>query len=129
MAETTIKVEGLRELLTALRKIDPDLKLEIKQANRQAATVVYNAAIPMVPVRTGRLRASVRVLASQRRGQVAAGKKSVPYAGPIHFGWRAHNIAPNPFLYKALDKRRNEVIRSYERSVDKVVRKAMVTTK
>jgi len=82
-----------------------------------------------VPVRTGRLRASVRVLASQRRGQVAAGKKSVPYAGPIHFGWRAHNIAPNPFLYKALDKRRNEVIRSYERSVDKVVRKAMVATK
>jgi len=129
MDETTIKVEGLRELLTALRKIDPDLKLEIKQANRRAATVVYNAAVPMVPVRTGRLRASVRVLASQRRGQVAAGKKSVPYAGPIHFGWRAHNIAPNPFLYKALDKRRNEVIRSYEQSVDKVVRKAMVTTK
>lgn len=125
------KVEGLRELLSALRKIDPELKLEIKEANREAAQLVYKTALPKVPVghdrkghKAGTLRRSVRVLASQRRGQVAAGRASVPYAGVIHFGWPARHIRPQPFLYDALDARRSQVRRIYERRVAKVIGRA-----
>jgi len=32
---------------------------------------------------------------------VQAGRASVPYAGPIHWGWPARNIEPQPFLTDA----------------------------
>jgi hypothetical protein len=54
---------------------------------------------------------------------VRAGRTSVPYAGPIHFGWPAHNIEPTPFLYDALDQRRSEVIDLYEQRVGDLIRK------
>ena len=48
------------------------------------------------------------------------GKKKVPYAGPIHFGWGRRNIHPQPFLYEALDKRRDEVLDAFALNVQKL---------
>ena len=39
------------------------------------------------------------------------------YAPPIHNGWAAHNISPNPFLATALDRESNQVLAIYGRSV------------
>jgi hypothetical protein len=47
----------------------------------------------------------------------------VPYAGPIHFGWPARNIRPNPFIYQVLDSRRDEVLKLYERRIDEIITK------
>ena len=49
--------------------------------------------------------------------------KSVPYAGVIHFGWPRHNIEPQPFLYDALDRRSDEVIKLYEDRITDLVHK------
>jgi hypothetical protein len=54
---------------------------------------------------------------------VKAGGRLVPYAGPIHFGWPRHNIAPNPFIYDALDDRKAEVIDKYEAHIEALVEK------
>ena len=124
-----IDIDGLKELLSALRKIDPELKLEVKTINRDAARPVFQQALQLVPVRSGRLQRSIRILASQRAGRVAAGKKLVPYAGPIHFGWPARHIAPNLFLFKALDRRRLQVLQVWEKGIDRVIEKAMRRTK
>ena len=53
---------------------------------------------------------------------VRAGFARVPYAGPIHFGWRKRNIQPQPFLYEALDKRRNEVFDRYNKEVRNILK-------
>ncbi len=45
------------------------------------------------------------------------------YAGVIHFGWPRHNIEPQPFLYDALDKRFDEVVRVYEKRITDLVHK------
>ena len=124
-----IRVEGAKELRSALRSIAPELRAEMRAINLEAARVVLPVALARVPVRSGRLRATVRVLASQRAGRIAAGKKLVPYAGPIHFGWPKRHIRPQPFLYEALDSRRTQVIGVYQRRVADVVDKAMRRTK
>ena len=54
---------------------------------------------------------SIRSTKSATRAGIQAGGRGLePYAGPIHFGWRARNIEPQPFLYDALDDRRGEIV-------------------
>lgn len=116
-----ITVEGSKELARDLKKAgDTELLDELKVAHIGGAEMVLHAALPLVPVRSGALRDSLKATATARSGRVKAGKKSVPYAPPIHFGWPARNIAPNPFLYDALDARKGEVIEAYEKAVEKV---------
>lgn len=117
-----IEIEGLDELRRNIRKLEGGVD-DLKAANSSAAKIVENAAAPLVPRRTGRLRMSLRSSGTQRAGVVRAGKASVPYAGPIHFGWRKRNIRPQPFIYEAADRRRSEVLEAYDKQVGDLIRK------
>lgn len=122
MAAESVRVEGLNKLIRTLKKAGADdLLAELKLANQEAARDVENTARPEVPVRTGRLVGSLRSSGTQRAGIVRIGKASVPYAGPIHFGWPKRNIKPQPFLYEALDRRANEIQRLYYERVEKLL--------
>ena len=55
---------------------------------------------------------------------VRAGRAAVPYAGVIHFGWAAHSIAPQPFLYDAADARADEVLAKFHEDINKQARSA-----
>lgn len=117
--DSGIRVDGLVALQKALRSAPPELRKELRLANKAAAQVVATAAKPLAPKRTGRLAASIGARAGQRDASVKAGSASrVPYAGPIHFGWPARGIRPQPFLYKALDRRQNEVRARYEDAIN-----------
>ena len=85
----------------------------MKETHLKAAEVVVNGAVRYVPVRTGKLAASIRAAATMTSGKVRAGSAAVPYAGPIHFGWPARRIKPQPFIYDAMDVRRKEVYELY----------------
>lgn len=122
MPVTGIQVVGGRELQAALRRAGVEVQ-DLKDVHLSAAKVVEAAAEDIVPVLTGRARASIRSAGQRGRGVVRAGYKRLPYIGPIHFGWPGHNIAPNPFLYEAADKRADEVIDLYERRVKKVIQR------
>lgn len=91
---------------------------DMKETHKKAAAIVIDGAKRFVPVRTGRLAASIRDGSTQRMGRVRVGSASVPYAGPIHFGWPSRAIKPQPFIYDALDGRRDEVVRVYVRRID-----------
>lgn len=116
-----IKIEGLRDFVKALRQIDRDLPKEVRQINLDAAEEISGVAKGLVPRRSGNLADSIRALATQRGGQVAAGKLNVPYAGPIHFGWLRHHITPQPFLYNALDSRRDKVLEAYDLQISRLL--------
>jgi hypothetical protein len=116
-----IKIEGLRDLVKDLRKLDENLPKEIRRINFEAAQEVAGAARSLVPHRSGRLEGSIRPLATQRGGQVAAGTAAVPYAGPIHFGWLRRHITPQPFLYSALDGMRDKVFEAYLIQIEKLL--------
>jgi hypothetical protein len=99
-----------------------DLK-DMQRTNKAAAQPVSDRARDIAPHLTGALSRSVRPTATQREGAVLSGSRAVPYAGPIHFGWPARNIEPQPFLYDALDDRRDQVVEVYEARVESLVRK------
>jgi hypothetical protein len=118
-----VQITGLNEVVRDLRRMKQrDILIAIKDANKEAAEKVALQAKVEVPVRSGKLQRSIRPGATQRSGFVKAGSAvRVPYAGPIHFGWFRHHILPQPFLYKALDKRIGEVYAAYERQIEKVI--------
>jgi hypothetical protein len=122
--DQVVKTEilGLREVQRDLNKLGDDTKNEMKDTHKEAAEVVVMGAKRLVPYRTGALAASIRALATKSSGRVRAGSASVPYAGPIHFGWPARRIAPNPFIYDALDDRRDDIREIYEERIDELIR-------
>lgn len=102
MVYAGLKLEGGRNLRRTLREAGSDLT-ELKAANAQAASIVAGRAQSWAPVVSGRLAATVRSSGTKTAGIVRAGnnRKSasgVPYAAPIHWGWKARNIRANPFM-------------------------------
>jgi hypothetical protein len=119
-APARVQVTGAKELRKALKHMDADLK-DLTKINKAAAEDVAREARSIVPRRSGRLQKAIKSSASRASGKVAAGSRLVPYAGPIHFGWRRRNIEPQPFIYDALDERRDEVVARYEKEVADLV--------
>lgn len=122
------KITGADEVRRKIRRMQDALsktaaKSELKDLHAAGAKVVEQDAVGRVPVRSGKLKASVRSTGTQRSGVVRAGFASVPYAGPIHFGWRKQNISPQPFLYDAKDARGDEVVDLFEQRIGALVRK------
>ena len=116
-----VKIEGLREVNKALKDLSDDLKNAMKETHLEAAKTVLPEAIRLAPVRTGALANSLRATATRTGGRIRAGAGAVPYAGPIHFGWPARRIKPQPFVYEALDPRRDEVIDVYVKRLNHLI--------
>lgn len=122
----------MREVRRELRRLSDDSKNELKTTHKEAAELVARQARFLVPVRSGRLLASVRATSTTTKGQVRAGGGRVRYAGPIHFGWpgrpnrakgwRGGPIAPQPFIYEAADRRIGDVVTLYERRLTDLIR-------
>jgi len=134
-----VKIEGLSAVRRDLRGLQGDLDLvkgEFLATNKKVAEIVLGDAKRYVPVLSGALAASMvnastKTAAKIRVGSRGAGrrvrasggyyagrtKKSagdlVEYAGPIHFGWPKRRIKPQPFIYDAIDPRRNEIAQEY----------------
>lgn len=130
MPDVAVKVEGLRELRSAIIQAgDKELGNALKRANKSAAERVAEAALPNVPVGpSGKLVASVKALASQSSGKVKAGAAKVPYAAAIHWGTGPrsgekgpHNIRRRPFIYEAAAKVSAEMTAAYEEEIDRLV--------
>lgn len=78
---------------------------------------IANEAVQIIrsntPVRTGRLRKSIRGSKQIKKALVRAGGKRVPYAAPINYGWRVRRINPQEFLQSAdetMEKRAPEML-------------------
>lgn len=116
-----IEVQGARELARSLRKAGADMK-NLKAENKKAADVVVPVAKTNAPVgQTGNLSGSIRSGATQQMGIIRAGKKSVPYAGPIEFGWPKHNIKPRHFIVDAAHSTEPLWVQVYRDAIEKTL--------
>jgi hypothetical protein len=124
-----LKVDGVRATAEWLGLMGtPDAAL--KAANNEAANIVANQAkrdAKFKGVSTGRLVRSIKPSSTVTTAIVRAGSASVPYAGPIHWGWLYDkqyqvykNISPNPFLAKALGYNRDVILATYKEQVEKL---------
>lgn len=124
------EVEGGRELRRTLRQADEKLQ-DLKRVHAEAAEIAARASAALAPRRTGRLADTIRSSGTTTAGIVRAGFKSVPYAGPIHWGWgtrpnsrkgwRGGPITANPFISNGAQDSEGRWIRVYENHIAEVL--------
>lgn len=114
MAAPTVKVEGGKELVSSLRAAGvkvADLKPVHEDIERTVMVPRSRAAAPRGP--TGRLAASVRGSGTKEAAITRAGSSKVPYGRPIHWGWPAHHIRPQRFIWDTIEQERPEWTEKY----------------
>jgi phage gpG-like protein len=116
MATATVILEGTNNLARTLR-IAGRKMADMEDENRNTASVIMRDALGRVPRKSGALAGSIRPEATKGEAITYAGSYSVPYAGPINYGWPAHNISAQPFLTTALTDTEPVWLRDYERSI------------
>lgn len=95
-----VKVEGLSRVVRDLQKLGVEVD-DLKDAMARIAEEVkpdYQRVTPRGE--TGRLRGDFRTGKAKGKAVLYVGRASVPYAGPINYGWPARNIAPANFIAK-----------------------------
>lgn len=128
-AVATVHVEGLKGTVRRLKAFDVELPKVVKAVTKSAAELVAVEARVLVPTGTsdegdkhpGLLGSTIKAFGSATRATVRAGSAKANYVGPIHFGWGAHNIAANNFLYRALEHKHAAVATQIEREVHALV--------
>lgn len=111
-----LDARGTRRLATTLRRAGVDMT-RLKDDYRKMAGVVETDVNKVIPVRTGRLRRTLRSSATQKSGVVRAGTKAVPYAGPINYGWPGHNIEGQHFMETGLVNAEDQVLELYAQAL------------
>ena len=134
-----VAVSGHLELIKLLEQVGAP-KEAIKEANLEIGKIVVTEAKATAQFKytsksyrnksKGRLLRTVRASGAGGKATIMAGTKAVPYAGPVHWGWFydknwfiQKNIPPNPFLANALGYKREEIIDTYEKNVQKLINK------
>lgn len=126
-----VRVEGAARLRRTLKQAGVDLK-ELRHANREAARSILPIATATAPIGKpspahwnvpppGRLKASLRVAATNKAGIIRAGRKAVPYAGVIHWGNPHRNIRPHPWIMRAAQDNEPVWMNVYMRHLDDVL--------
>ena len=119
MPQPQVKVHGLARLARTLKAFGQGLD-DLKDANQKAAQVVADEARSRAPKKSGALAGSIRAGRLQNRAQVRVGSAKVPYAGPIHWGWPARNIAENTFVTSAAAATENQWLAEYEQEIQRL---------
>jgi len=114
-----VKFNGAAEFRAKLQQMGVDLK-DFKTINKLIAENVAGDARSRAPRDSGTLAGDIRGGGTKTRAYVSVGRKKIPYAGPIHFGWPARNIQAQPFLYEAIDSRADDVREVYAKRVDEL---------
>ncbi len=81
-----IQIDGLKEFRASLKAMDGNTPHMIKDVFNVSALLVQEGAQRRAPVRTGRLRSSIRIASTTTMAQVREGGRGVEYAGFIDYG-------------------------------------------
>lgn len=97
--EIQLKIDGIEELKTKMKKLDSELKRKISNKLVEIGNLIKERARELAPVRTGRLRASIF---SQVIGWTLTIGAKAPYARYVEFGTRW--IRPRHFMLNAIQE-------------------------
>jgi HK97 gp10 family phage protein len=115
-----VQVVGVKELRATMKKAGEDLA-DLKAIHQAAGNIVVAVAQQLAPKRSGALAGTIRATRQAAGVAVKAGSASVPYAGPIHWGWRARNITGNPFLTDAAAQTEEQWVSLYYAELEKII--------
>jgi HK97 gp10 family phage protein len=137
--DITFKITGIKEIIDELDAFPPRVaQAAEKKGLRKGATIIRDAAKQKVPVKSGKLRESIRIKAQRRskylRVSVIAG---APHAHLMEYGYRltTHGTGKgtgtfiqdvgkqgeHAFMRPALDEHRTDVVEAVRDTIVKVV--------
>lgn len=122
MPGIVVQVQGLNETVRALQRAGADVA-DLKEVFAGIAAEAARIAASFAPVRTGRLRATIRGNRAKNKAVVMAGRARVPYAGAINYGWRARNIRPSNFLQRVDEVMGTRAPQLLEQGLAEIVRR------
>lgn len=123
MPEPALRVTGLKELRRSMKAAGVELQ-DLKDAHNEVAQLVVRAAqfTPKNPARsTGALAASVRGSGQAGAAVIRAGRASVPYVNPIHWGWPSRHITSQPFLWNAIADTEDQWVSTYLAALEQII--------
>jgi hypothetical protein len=120
MAGGAIQVEGAKQLRDSLKRAAVSVD-DLKAAHKAVAEMIAQRSDSRAPRRSGRLAGDVRAAGTAREAIVRVGRARVPYAGPIHWGWPARNIAPNPWLWETARNLEDRELSMYLDALQKII--------
>jgi hypothetical protein len=120
MSAPVVQVRGAKQLRKTMKKAGDDLG-DLKDVHAAVGNMVVQTARGLAPTRSGALAGSIRAARAVGSVTIRAGSGSIPYAGPIHWGWPARNIAANPFLTDAATSTESAWVALYETELNKII--------
>jgi hypothetical protein len=127
MAGAALQVDGARKLRATLKRAGISVQ-DLKDAHRQVAEMVAARSAPRAPRRTGRLAGTVRPAGTQSAAIIRAGRASVPYAGPIHWGSPKQHIPAQPWLYETAADTQDTWESTYLKAIEAIIATVEGTT-
>jgi len=121
----TYRIANLGQTVRALIALGVDVD-DLKDAFGDIAQQGAQIAASHAPRLSGRLAGDVRGNRARSKAVITAGRVSVPYAGPINYGWAARNIAPSGFLQKADQELQPIALRLLEQGINAAIRRRML---
>lgn len=94
------RVEGLSSVVRGLQALGSDVE-DLKDAFAAIAREAAERAAAAAPRKRGALAADIRGNRAKSKAVVTAGRSSIPYAGPINYGWPARGIEAAGFMQAA----------------------------
>jgi hypothetical protein len=120
MATGGVRIDGLNAVVRGLIAIGFEVD-DLKDSFSAIAARGARAAAQFAPKRLGTLAGDVRGSRARSKAVITAGRKSVPYAGPINYGWAAHNITANGFMQKADKVIQPWALKQLERDINRQI--------
>ena len=135
-----IKIVGLKRAMRLMKDLDGDFKKQFKDIHKGAADIVAEEARRRAPVKTGRLRQSIRTSGVNKGGIIRIGKKKIPYAGRVTFGDPTSlygrirggggiKIKGNSFFYDAAESKLKKVVDYYNVELEEILDRALKASK
>jgi HK97 gp10 family phage protein len=138
--QNVIEIKGLKRAMRLMKDLDGDFKKQFKDIHKGASDIVADEARRLAPVKTGKLRRSIRTSGTNKGGVIRIGKKKIPYAGRVTFGDPTSlfgrirggggiKIKGNPFFYEAADRQFKQVVEYYDEELEQILDRALKASK
>jgi len=114
--EVELEEKGIEELKTKMERLDYNMRRNVHQQLRKLGVDMKNMARQIVPVNTGRLRASIYAKVQEWMLKVGA---TAPYAVFVEFGTRY--MRAHRFLSQTIETYRPRLMEIIKRGIDNAI--------
>ncbi|GAA0978205.1 hypothetical protein ENKNEFLB_02833 [Nocardioides aquaticus] len=121
MNRVGFRVQGLTQVVRALQDLGVDVE-DLKGAFSAIAAKGAGLASDFAPKKSGRLASDIRGNRAKSKAVITAGRSSVPYAGPINYGWPKRGIEAAGFMQQADQALQPTVLSELENEINDRIR-------